>query len=165
MSVPDKEIFNAIGTGDGVHSRDAEVDDDDDSGKKQSGERHGGGRGDGGCTRYFTKAKQVVLRPFTKAKKQLHRKMNKRTSSSSCSAVANAENSGKRIGCVGRRKGCYFCSTQPQTLESPTGSCASDPNSPNFTYDMLKAFIEKNDFYSKECNPHLDFDLTAGGTE
>ncbi|KAF5451228.1 hypothetical protein F2P56_026348 [Juglans regia] len=104
MSVPDKEIFNAIGTADGVHSRDAE-DDDDDSGKKQRGERHGGGRGDGGrgdgdgdgsggCTIYFTKAKQVVLRPFTKAKKQLLRKMNRRTSSSSCSAAANAENSG-----------------------------------------------------------------------
>ncbi|KAG2719677.1 hypothetical protein I3760_02G000800 [Carya illinoinensis] len=169
MSVPDNEIFNAIGTGGGVQSRDAEDDDDDDddddSGKKQRGDRHGVGRGDGGCTRYFTKAKLVVLRPFTKAKKQLLRKMNKRTSSSSRSAAENAGTSGKRFGCVGRGKGCYFCSTQPQTLESPTGSCASDPNSPNFTYDMLKAFIEKNDFYSKECNPHLDFDLTAGGME
>ncbi|XP_042960957.1 uncharacterized protein LOC122295781 [Carya illinoinensis] len=94
MSVPDNEIFNAIGTGGGVQSRDAEDDDDDDddddSGKKQRGDRHGVGRGDGGCTRYFTKAKLVVLRPFTKAKKQLLRKMNKRTSSSSRSAAENA---------------------------------------------------------------------------
>ncbi|KAL2511766.1 Uncharacterized protein Adt_17366 [Abeliophyllum distichum] len=41
-----------------------------------------------------------------------------------------------------------------QKGESPT----SDPNSSEFTVDMLRALIEKNDFYSKECNPHLDTD-------
>ncbi|KAJ6762463.1 UBIQUITIN CARBOXYL-TERMINAL HYDROLASE-LIKE PROTEIN [Salix purpurea] len=48
---------------------------------------------------------------------------------------------------------------QPPTLESSSTSTTlqsqtSDPNHPDFTFDMLKSLIETNDFYSKECNPH-----------
>ncbi|KAJ6344875.1 hypothetical protein OIU77_007134 [Salix suchowensis] len=52
-----------------------------------------------------------------------------------------------------------FCFKQPPTLESSSTSTTlqsqtSDPNHPDFTFDMLKSLIETNDFYSKECNPH-----------
>lgn len=156
MSVSDKEIFNDGGSGGGIHVRE-----DDDDGKKQREDEYASG---GGCTRDFAKAKQLVLHALSKAEKQLLRRRNKKTSLSGSAAAANAGTSGKRFGCVGHRgKGCYFCFTQPQTLESPPH--ASDPNDPNFTYEMLKAFIEKNDFYSKECNTHIDFDLTPHGAE
>lgn len=66
-------------------------------------------------------------------------------------------------GCWGGRVGgggwCCFCVKQPTTLvDSPGESPSSDPNSSEFTFDMLRALIENNDFYSKECNPHLDAD-------
>ncbi|XP_075657532.1 uncharacterized protein LOC142627539 [Castanea sativa] len=88
MSLSDKEIVNVGGSGGGavddnnsvgggVHARD--VVDDDDNGKKQRGY----GYGCIGCTRSFTKARQAVLNPFTKAKKQFLRRKNRRTSSSS----------------------------------------------------------------------------------
>ncbi|KAK7838344.1 hypothetical protein CFP56_019907 [Quercus suber] len=97
--------------------------------------------------------------------KQFLRRKNNRTSSSS-SGSTGARISGKRFGCLNNGgKGCCFCLRQPQTLESNSGSRTSDPNDPNFTYDMLKAFIENNDFYSKECNPHFDFDLSSHATE
>ncbi|CAA0833556.1 Unknown protein [Striga hermonthica] len=67
-------------------------------------------------------------------------------------------------GCLGRRGvggggrwGCS-CLGQPRTLDSSGESPTSDPNSSEFTFDMLRALIEKNDFYSKDCNPHLDQD-------
>jgi hypothetical protein len=41
-------------------------------------------------------------------------------------------------------------------LETPNGSPSSDPNDPKFTHSMLKTLIEKNDFFSKECNPHIE---------
>nr|POE82177.1 hypothetical protein CFP56_76724 [Quercus suber] len=64
--------------GGGVHASD--VVDDHDNGKKQRGYGYGCGIG---CTRSFTKARQAILNPFTKAKKQFLRRKNKRTSSSS----------------------------------------------------------------------------------
>jgi hypothetical protein len=169
MSVSDKEISNVGGSGDdddqnnssaggGLHINTKDVV-DDDNGKKQRGSGYGFGSG---CTRSFTKAKQVVLHPFTKFKRQLLRRKNKRASSS---ADTNSRISGKRFCCVNGGKGCYFCFKQPQTFESNSGSRTTDPNDPNFTYDMLKVFIENNDFYSKECNPHLDFDLSSHGKE
>ncbi|KAK7838343.1 hypothetical protein CFP56_019906 [Quercus suber] len=114
---------------------------------------------------FSTGTGQAILNPFTKAKKQFLRRKNKRTSSSS-SGSTGARISGKRFVCLNNGgKGCCFCLRQPQTLESNSGSRTSDPNDPNFTYDMLKAFIENNDFYSKECNPHFDFDLSSHATE
>ncbi|KAA0056095.1 putative lysozyme-like protein [Cucumis melo var. makuwa] len=40
-------------------------------------------------------------------------------------------------------------------FHSKNGS-PTDPNHRKFTNEMLKVLIEKNDFYSKESNPHLD---------
>ncbi|KAL3635176.1 hypothetical protein CASFOL_019723 [Castilleja foliolosa] len=61
-------------------------------------------------------------------------------------------------GCWGRKVVACACLKQPLTLDSSGESPTSDPNSPEFTFDMLRALIEKNDFYSKECSPHLDED-------
>ncbi|CAH9072032.1 unnamed protein product [Cuscuta epithymum] len=49
---------------------------------------------------------------------------------------------------------CCLCFKPPQTADSSSESQTSDPNSPNFSRAMLRGLIEKNDFYSKECNPH-----------
>lgn len=118
--------------------------------------------GDGGVhveQRSFRKAKKVVLFPFAKAKKLfIHNRRNKQQQqenkrvSFASSVAAGAANGGATSG----TNGCYFCFKQPHTLESPAESFTSDPNDSSFTYDMLKSFIEKNDFYSKECNPHFD---------
>ncbi|KAK9920123.1 hypothetical protein M0R45_028684 [Rubus argutus] len=70
------------------------------------------------------------------------------------------DENGKRFGATGGNKGCYFCFTQPLTVESSAESQTSDPNSPNFTYGKLRSFIEMNDFYSKECNHHVNYDPT-----
>nr|GLL37495.1 uncharacterized protein LOC104109530 [Ipomoea trifida] len=63
-----------------------------------------------------------------------------------------------------RRKACAGgagaggggCLKVPRTPDSGGESQTSDPNSPNFSSEMLRILIEKNDFYSKESNPHLD---------
>ncbi|KAF7805007.1 loricrin isoform X2 [Senna tora] len=118
----------------------------DDDGKKKQQHSCYGLRKDMG------KAKQVVMHRFAKAKKKLHNCSSKRVLRLS-SSVNSTTTSGKTIrgpaGCWG--KGSYVCFTRPQVLESFNGSPISDPNDPNLT-----TFIEKNDFYSKECNPHLD---------
>lgn len=53
-------------------------------------------------------------------------------------------------------KGCVFCFSRPKTPESPADSQVSDPEDPTFAHVMLRDLLEKNDFYSGECNPHLD---------
>ena len=144
MSKSGKERSNFRGGGGGGDgSGDGDDGDEDDEG----GVRRGGGddakkrRG-----KNLEKAKHWVSFPFRKAKKQLvysGRQKSKSNSSASCS--------GKMEGFVG----CYLCFKRPQTLESSANSQTSDPNNPAFTYEHLKLLIEKNDFYSKECNPHI----------
>ncbi|KAJ4956839.1 hypothetical protein NE237_013622 [Protea cynaroides] len=84
------------------------------------------------------KAKQVAVYPFRNVKKKLYRK--KRSSS------ANPPGEG----------GCYLCFMSPHTSDSPVTRQTSDPKSPEFSYDSLKALIENNDFFSRECNVHMD---------
>lgn len=143
MSDLDKERASGGGGG-----GDGDDDDDDEEivpendCKKQSRHR-----------RDLRKVKQLVAFSFRKVKEQMRTRKNKdsRTSSFAASASARVSCSGKSsTGC------CYMCFTQPPTLESPADSQTSDPNNPNFTYECLKALMEKNDFYSKECNPHID---------
>ncbi|KAL8027286.1 hypothetical protein ABFX02_14G085400 [Erythranthe guttata] len=63
-------------------------------------------------------------------------------------------NSGCWMTRVGRGSTCL---SRPRVAVDSSGeSPTSDPNSPEFTFGMLRTLIEKNDFYSKECNPHLD---------
>ncbi|KAJ8619284.1 hypothetical protein MRB53_027813 [Persea americana] len=85
-------------------------------------------------SRRVRKAKQIVSSPFRKAKK-LYRK--KKSSS---------ETPGK---------GCYLCFMRPITTDS---DAPEDPNTRELTYEFLKSLIEKNDFYSRECNPHINLD-------
>ncbi|KAG4916758.1 hypothetical protein AAZX31_19G210600 [Glycine max] len=96
---------------------------------------------------------KVVVRQFTKAKKQV-RRIRSRTS-----LLAKSEE-GKVViveAGVSGRSGCRFCFSRPKVLESPNEeSPSSDPNDPNFTHGMLRTLMDKNDFYSKECNPHSD---------
>lgn len=142
----ERSNFRGGGGGGGGGSGDGDDGDEDDEGVRSRDD--GKKRREYGCGRNLGKAKQVVLFPFRKAKKQLVYSGRKRSRSSSSSASF----SGKREGFVG----CFLCFKQPQTTESPANSQTSDPNNPAFTYEHLKVLIEKNDFYSKECNPHID---------
>ncbi|KAF8038655.1 hypothetical protein BT93_B1251 [Corymbia citriodora subsp. variegata] len=62
----------------------------------------------------------------------------------------------KRVGCGGclGGKGRAFCFGRPRALGSPFASRSSDPNDPTFAQEMMRNSLEKNDFYSKECNSH-----------
>lgn len=162
MSASDEEISNVIGGTDrrgGQGGSDGDDDDDDDDDDAAAGD-HGIGKNHRrkGCGfgKDIAKAKQVVLHQFTRASKKLHRSRNKRDLIRSSSSRNARSFSGKMIRDDGTRTGCKFCFSRPQVLESPNGSPTSDPNDPNFSYVMLKNLIEKNDFRSKECNPHLD---------
>lgn len=163
MSVLGKEISSVGGSGRDCVDGDGDEDDDENGGvngrcrcrgKDENSKKQRGISGIG-FSRNLGKAKQVVLSPFTKVKKQLPRRNNntRAAASSSCSLFS----SGKRFGDTGGNKGCYFCFTQPLTVESSAESQTSDPNSPNFTYGKLRSFIEMNDFYSKECNHHVNY--------
>lgn len=59
----------------------------------------------------------------------------------------------------GGDEGCLYCCLKPNpNLDSSSPvepKTSGDPNSPNFTFELLRALVEKNDFYSKECNPHI----------
>lgn len=137
MSESGTERSNFRGGGGGGSSGGDDGDDDDEKKRR----RYGWGRN-------LDKAKQVVLFPFRKVKKQLVYSGRRRSRSRSSSSSAT---------CLGRAEGflgCSLCFKPPQTVESPAYSQTSDPNNPAFTYEHLKALIEKNDFYSKECNPH-----------
>ncbi|KAL7206076.1 hypothetical protein ACSBR2_018900 [Camellia fascicularis] len=97
------------------------LDDDDDQWKNTKQMRHGFGRN-------LKKAKRVTRFRFRKAKKQLLLRKNTRAG--------------------GSGGGCYCCFGQTPSLDSPVDSQSSDPNNPEFTYESLRALIEKNDFYS-----------------
>ncbi|KAG8471685.1 hypothetical protein CXB51_036283 [Gossypium anomalum] len=97
------------------------------------------------------KLKQVLMFPFVKFRKK--KKKQAKPLAKPPLSSSSSFSSSKRVGSGG---GFYggFCCTRPRTLESADDSNSSDPNDPNFTYEMLKTLIEKNQFYSKECNPH-----------
>lgn len=168
MSISDKEISRIGGTGvDNGGGENGDNEDDENCGvysKDDYRKKKIGGNGYGGrFSRNLGKAKKMVLRPFTRSKKQIPTKI--QTSASSSSASASAANIGNFPGKrtrvdTTRVKGCCFCFRQPLTLESSIGSSVRNPKDPNWTHDKLKVFIEKNDFYSKECNPHLDIDCS-----
>ena len=107
----------------------------------------------------FGKAKQVMFYPFRKAKKQILRRRIKRDSS--CSSPSSSVTCSRRTNSLDKRgfdgsvnQGCGFCLTKLSISDSKNGS-PTDPNHRKFTNEMLKVLIEKNDFYSKESNPHF----------
>ncbi|XP_068318441.1 uncharacterized protein [Pyrus communis] len=178
MSLVEKEISSVVGGSGGGCVVGDDGDDDDDECGSGSGGSHGRcrcseekakkqrGFSAGGLSRNFGRAKLVVLHPFGRSKKLLPREAKTRGSASGASSLGSscAFSSGKMFGGGGGNgggnKGCYFCFTKPPTLDSPMGSPTSDPEHPNFTFGMLRAFVESNEFYSKDCNPHLDIDVS-----
>ncbi|KAJ4840451.1 hypothetical protein Tsubulata_023021 [Turnera subulata] len=107
------------------------------------------------------KAKQVVLFPFTKSKQKIPTKPsndinnNAASPSGCCGFSGKKKNKKKRRVVVPGSCFCFSGRAPPSSLGSPAESTTSDPNDPHFTFDMLKALIETNDFYSRECNTHL----------
>ena len=138
-----------------------------ESEKERSDDVDGGGYGDrpvrrenrqkknrrgNGFEGHRRKTKWVWPIRLKKDEKLIHRRREKADNGSS-------SNLGKRVFCGGGDYSCCF--KQISTLNSPIEPQTSDPNSPEFTHELLRGLIEKNDFYSKECNPHLDVDTTA----
>lgn len=126
-----------------------------------------GGGDDGGSIRridqnrrtsHDKKSKRVSLFRFRSVKKQSHRRNNRPSS------VATP--GGCSAGVVGRGFGgrLSLCFKPSPTMDSPGESQTSDPNSSEFTFELLKGLIEKNDFYSKECNTHLDVQSISSKT-
>lgn len=112
----------------------------------------------------LTKVRQVVLSPFSKVDITIkigrkRNRTNRRVSSSNppgCFSFPSCSSSSSASGKRPNRAFC-FCIGQPQTLGSPLFEPrTSDPNDPQFTLDMLRTMIQKNDFYSKDSNPHCD---------
>ncbi|KAM1353554.1 hypothetical protein ACFX2H_033030 [Malus domestica] len=159
MSLVEKEISSVVGgSGGGCVVGDDGDDDDEECGGSGSGSVGSHGRcrcseekakkqrgfSAGGLSRNFGRAKQVVLHPFGRSKRQLPRKARGSASGASSLASSCAFSSGKMFGGGGGNgggnKSCYFCFTQPPTLDSPMGSQTSDPEHPNFTFGMLRTF-------------------------
>ncbi|KAK4744683.1 hypothetical protein SAY87_010995 [Trapa incisa] len=86
---------------------------------------------------------------LTRAKHLLH-------SSSSSSSPGNSSRRPTPF-----KERCTLCISRPRTSESPPESPTSDPNDSAFTPEMLRALMENNDFYSKECNTHFYADDLA----
>ncbi|KAK2966188.1 hypothetical protein RJ640_008754 [Escallonia rubra] len=114
----------------------------------KGGNEENDGGGSGGKTdqgKHGRKGKKVALFRFRKVKKR--------------KPINSAANSG---GCFGKNAGggggCGLCFKPSPTVDSAVESPASDPNNSEFGFDLLRALIEKNDFYSEECNTHLDLD-------
>lgn len=60
---------------------------------------------------------------------------------------------GRRLGKKTER-GCQVCFLPPASSDSPETASRSGKLD-EFCPDLVRALIEKNDFYSKECNVHL----------
>lgn len=155
----DEEISNRNGYERGGSDGDDEQDEEDATGKKKKHRTK------------FDFGKRLVLNQFSKAKNQIRRVRSKKhllSSSSSSTTTAsfyrnvNVSSRGKVVIIQGEGHnsttttrngfGCKFCFSRPNVLENPN----SDPNDPKFTHSMLKSLLEKNDFCSKECNPHIE---------
>ncbi|KAJ0232372.1 Ubiquitin carboxyl-terminal hydrolase-like protein [Hirschfeldia incana] len=86
---------------------------------------------------------QLVTPSVSKPRKQFtdrFRKKHKSRSGSSC-----------------KGGGCFSMMRPRGTEEDGSLSSSSQPSDPNdecFTHDMLRVMLEKNDFFSDECNPH-----------
>lgn len=159
----DEEISTRNGYQRGGSDGDDEEDEEDATKKKKKNRTK------------FDFGKRLVLNQFSKAKNQIRRVRSKKhlLSSSSSSTIStssfsrnlNVSSRGKVVIIQGEGDtsnttrngfGCKFCFSRPNVLENPNGSPSSDPNDPKFTHSMLKSLLEKNDFCSKECNPHIE---------
>ncbi|CAJ2631800.1 unnamed protein product [Trifolium pratense] len=162
----DEEISS--GDRDGYQRGGSDADDDEDEEDAIRKKKH---------RRKFDFGKRLLLNQFTKAKNQIRRVRSKKplfSSSSSSLSLSTTASFSRNVNVSSRGKvmiisggddtvtssrngiRCKFCFLRPNVLETPDGSPSSDPNDPNFTNSMLKTLIEKNDFFSKDCNPHIE---------
>lgn len=163
----DEEISNRNGYQRGGSDGDDEQDEEDATRKKKKKKKKNRTKFDFG--------KRLLLNQFSKAKNQIRKVRSKKHLLSSSSSSTTATPSFSRnvnVSCRGKVViiqgegnnsttarngfGCKFCFSRPNVLENPNGSPSSDPNDPKFTHSMLKSLLEKNDFCSKECNPHIE---------
>lgn len=100
------------------------------------------------------KPKRVALFRFGKDKDRPRSRRNRHCNSNSNSISSLPGCFGKRISGGDGGGGCFRCLKKGSSRGSPAESPTSDPNSDEFTQEMLRALIETNDFYSKECNCH-----------
>lgn len=128
-----------------------EADDGGGSGRADEEDTEGPAESDreGLCKGCGRKGRRLSFFRLRKSKKLLHQKRKKKGI-----FVNSSRGWGRRAN--GGGGGWCLCLRQPKTLDSSGESPTSDPNSSEFSVDMLRALLEKNDFYSKECNPHLD---------
>ncbi|KAG6415574.1 hypothetical protein SASPL_122987 [Salvia splendens] len=96
------------------------------------------------CKRCGSKGKRPAFFRLRKSRKLLQQKRKQ------SGVYVNSRSWGRSGGW------CCLCLRQPKTLDSSGESPSSDPNSSEFSFDELRALIEKNDFYSEDCNPHFD---------
>ncbi|KAL2906809.1 Ubiquitin-like-specific protease 1A [Bienertia sinuspersici] len=133
-----------------VDDSDEEEKNDEDNGViKKTEKQKKGSLQFGGCS--YRTAKKVVVSPFNK----VHKLYKKHKKSSSCSSnshqipILSSNNTSTRSG----NSFSCLCVSKPQNLE--TDFEAIDPNESGVSYEYIKSLIEKNDFYSKECNTHI----------
>ncbi|CAI8615302.1 unnamed protein product [Vicia faba] len=130
----DEEISNGNREGYQRGGSDGDDDEDEEEDRKKKKNR---ARVD------FGYGKRLVLRQFTNAKNQIRRVRSRKV------VIVHGDANPNGFG-------CKFCFSRPSVIENSDGSPSSDPNDPKFTHSMMKSLIEKNDFSSKECNPHIE---------
>lgn len=102
------------------------------------------------CEKSEGKGNRIPLFRFRKLRRK--NKLPSSESGSCCCFIGKKENVG----------GCFMCFRKSPSGDSPV---KSDPNSPSFTFERMRSMIEKNDFYSKECNTHFDLEGDSNSRE
>ncbi|KAL1211784.1 hypothetical protein V5N11_023774 [Cardamine amara subsp. amara] len=93
------------------------------------------------------KGNRLLIFSFLKSKKRIVSKITRKPLSLNMSSSTSASSGFWKYVC--------FCGIEsPNTLEW-SSSCNSDPKDENFTIEMLRVLVQTNDFFSKDCNPHL----------
>lgn len=124
--------------------------------RKKKSKRKNSVSGDGDKKVRAQKAKRAILSPFSKVRKLIERPPS--DSSDSRHQLSSLPPSGSKVP---RRRGkrrrfgnfCFCrCFSRPQAVENNN---LSDGDDTSDDYEYLKSMIEKNDFYSKECNTHI----------
>ncbi|KAL9666422.1 hypothetical protein QQ045_000753 [Rhodiola kirilowii] len=145
--MPESEITNGGNGDDEEHKIRNEDGEGGERRLEEKRRREDSGKGVFSISRDFRNA---IKRSFSRKKKKKRRRKERadgeiKRSSSSLTAAAR----------TGRRsEGCYVCFLQPGTEENPD-TPTSDPNSKSFSFGSLRKLIQRNDFYSEECNPHI----------
>ncbi|KAI4368243.1 hypothetical protein MLD38_016820 [Melastoma candidum] len=107
-----------------------------------------GWRGTTGCLSKsgLSRVRMVIARSPAKAWRKLLGGRSKRRDDGTRRGGGGGVDLFRRVSCVGR----------PRTLDSLVDSVTSDPNDPEFSYEMLRDLLQRNEFFSAECSTNLD---------